>query len=143
VEAAIRETKEETGIDIEIVSLVGMYSRLGSTNDIHAALFTATPIGGELKIQDGETLEVKYFSLKELPQELLFGQKRRIIDAFRGATGMSVKQELTDPKKERLTRGELYDLRDRSGMPRQKFYLNRIKSYETKETVELDGAQST
>lgn len=143
VEAAIRETKEETGINIEIVGLVGIYSRLGSTSDIHAALFIARPLGGELRTQNGETLEVKYFLLNELPEELLFGQKRRIIDAFHGAAGICVKQELIDPKEERLTRSELYDLRDQSGMSRQQFYLNRIKAYKTKETVELGATKST
>ena len=108
VEAAIRETKEETGLDIEVNSLVGIYSRLGETNDIHAVLYVAKSIGGELKTQNGETLEVKYFSLSALPHEILFGHKRRIMDALNGLTGMSVRQELINPKKETLTRKELY-----------------------------------
>ena len=29
-EAAIRETKEETGVDVELTRLVGVYSRLGA-----------------------------------------------------------------------------------------------------------------
>src|SRR5690242_5207305 len=77
VEAAIRETKEETGIDIEVTGLVGVYSRLGEINDIHAVLYTASPIGGHIQTQNGETLEVKYFSFDELPEEILFGHKRR------------------------------------------------------------------
>lgn len=139
LEAAIRETKEETGLDIEVKSLVGVYSRLGETNDIHAVLYIAKPIGGELKVQDGETLEVKYFSMSELPDEILFGHKRRIMDALNGLTGMSVRQELINPKQETLTRKELYKLRDQSGLSRQQFYLNRIKSYETIEVVELEA----
>jgi ADP-ribose pyrophosphatase YjhB (NUDIX family) len=143
IEAATRETKEETGIAIHVTSLVGIYSRLGETNDIHAILYAARPIGGELKIQNGETLEVKYFSLDELPEELLFGHKRRIMDAFHGAIGICTKQELINPEKAALTRNELYRLRDQSSIPRQEFYLNRMKSYKTRETVQLESQSST
>ena len=48
-QAAIRETKEETGLDVELTGLVGIYSRLGNMVPVHAVLFTATPVGGEIK----------------------------------------------------------------------------------------------
>jgi ADP-ribose pyrophosphatase YjhB (NUDIX family) len=82
VEAAIRETKEETGVDVELTRLVGLYSRLGGMPDVHAVLFAAHPIGGELKTQPGETIEVGYFSLEELPLEMAFGHKKRIEEAL-------------------------------------------------------------
>ena len=38
-EGAIREAKEETGLDVELTSLVGVYSRLGGgMRDTHAVL---------------------------------------------------------------------------------------------------------
>ena len=52
-EAAIRETKEETGVDVELTRLVGVYSRLGGMPDVHAVLYEARPIGGELQITTG------------------------------------------------------------------------------------------
>ena len=140
-EAAIREAKEETGLDVELTRLVGVYSRVGGMwNDMHAVLFAAKPVGGELKTQLGETVEVAYFSLDDLPNEMLFGHKKRIEDAIRPVTGIAVKQEMNMPVNERPSRKELYDLRDQSGLSRQEFYLNRIAQAETKEIVEVGGS---
>src|SRR3990172_12835056 len=84
-EAAIRETKEETGVDVELTRLVGVYSRLGGMPDIHAVLYEAKPIGGELRLQPGETIEVKYFTFGELPNEIAFAHKKRIAAAVNGS----------------------------------------------------------
>lgn len=136
-EAAIRETKEETGVDVELTRLVGVYSRLGGMPDVHAILFAGKPIGGEIKPQPGETIEVAYFSLDELPQEIVFGHRKRIEDAFKGLSGISVRQEMKGPDTKRLSRKELYELRDRSGLSRQQFYLQQIKQVEIKEIIEV------
>src|SRR5512133_626342 len=135
-EAAIREAKEETGLDVELTRLVGVYSRIGGMwNDMHAILFAAKPVGGELKTQPGETIEVAYFPFDEIPEELLFGHKQRIVDSIHQVTGIAVKQELHMPANGRPSRKELYDLRDQSGLSRQEFYLNRIAQDKTKEIV--------
>ncbi len=137
-EAAIRETKEETGLDVEITRLVGVYSRLGGMwNDVHAVLFAAKPIGGQLKTQPGETVEVAYFPFNEIPGELLFGHERRIQDAVHAVSGIAVRQELRLPLEDKPTRQELYTLRDQSGLSRQQFYLERIARAEIKEIVEV------
>jgi hypothetical protein len=109
-------------------------------NDMHAILFAAEPVGGELKTQPGETIEVAYFSFDEIPDELLFGHKQRIEDAIYQITGVAVKQEMNMPVNDRPSRKELYDLRDQSGLSRQEFYLNRISQAEIKEIVEVGGA---
>ncbi len=88
-EAALRETQEETGLKVELTRLVGTYSRLGGFPDIHAILYAARRIGGEIRLQPGETVEVRYFSLADLPTEMLFGQKQRILDALNGSSGIS------------------------------------------------------
>ncbi len=140
-EAAIREAKEETGLDVELTRLVGVYSRIGGMwNDMHAILFAAEPVGGVLKMQLGETIEVAYFPFDEIPEELLFGHKQRIDDAIYQITGIAVKQEMNMPANERPSRKELYNLRDQSGLSRQEFYLNRISQAQTKEVVEVSGA---
>src|SRR5512142_962305 len=124
-EAAIREAKEETGLYVELTRLVGVYSRIGGMwNDMHAILFAAEPVGGELNTQPGETIEVAFFPFDEIPEELLFGHKQRIDDAIHQVTGIAVKQEMNMPENDRPSRKELYDLRDRSGLSRQEFYLN-------------------
>jgi ADP-ribose pyrophosphatase YjhB (NUDIX family) len=142
-EAAIRETKEETGIDVELTRLVGVYSRVGGMRpDVHAILFAGKPVGGEIKLQPGETIEVAYFSLEELPQEISFGHRKRIEDALKGSSGMSVRQEINGPDRKKHTRRELYELRDQSGLSRQQFYRQQIQQAQTKEIIEV-GAENS
>jgi ADP-ribose pyrophosphatase YjhB (NUDIX family) len=136
-EAGIREVKEETGVDVELTRLVGVYSRMGGgMHDVHAVLYNAKPIGGEMRTQPHETIEVDYFAFNELPDEMLFGHKKRIQDAINNMSGVSVRQEINihDPK---YTRKELYEMRDRSGLTRQQFYLQRMKQVQIIEIVEV------
>src|SRR5512134_1602301 len=94
-EAGIRETKEETGLDVELTQLVGVYSRMGGgMHDVHAVLYAARPVGGALQTQPNETIEVAYFPFDQLPDELLFGHRKRIQDAILLRSGMSVRQEI-------------------------------------------------
>ncbi|OAB38326.1 NUDIX hydrolase [Paenibacillus glacialis] len=60
--AAIRETKEESGIDIEIIRFCGIFQNVESS--IVNTLFLAKPIGGQLTITN-ESLETRYFSIEE------------------------------------------------------------------------------
>ncbi len=137
-QAAIRETKEETGLNIELTSLVGVYSRLSNMFTAHAVLFTARPIGGEIKCQEGETIAVEWFAFDEIPGPLSLGHKRRIEDAVSGASGVVVLQELNLPTMpDEITQKELYELRDRSGLSRQEFYLQMVENAELKETNEI------
>ena len=137
-QAAIREAKEETGIDVQLTRLVGVYSRIGGMDhDVHAVLFAAKPVGGALTPQPGETIEVRYFPFVEIPNELLFGHKRRILDAIHQVGGIAVRQELKLSMEDKPTRQELYSLRDQSGMSRQQFYLQRIGGAGINEVVEV------
>ena len=139
-QAAIRETKEETGLDVELTRLVGIYSRLGNMFPVHAVLFVAKPIGGEIKCQEGETIAVEWFAFDEIPSPLSAGHKKRIENAISSISGMVVLQEINVPSfPEKLTRKELIELRDGSGLARQEFYLQMIEQAELKEKIELRG----
>lgn len=140
VHAAIRETKEETGLDVELTSLVGVYSRISNMPSVHAVLFTAKPISGELKCQEGETIAVQWFDFDNIPSPLSAGQKRRISDALSGKSGFAVSQEFTIPAyTEKISRKDLIELRDGSGLSRQAFYLKLMQDAVIEERVELDG----
>ena len=137
-EAAMREAKEETGVDVELTSLVGVYPRVGGMwNDVHAILFRAKPVGGELRLQPGETVEVAYFPFDDLPNEILFGHQQRIADAIAGVRGVAMKQEVNMPNEDKPTRKELYELRDKSGLSRQQFYMERLARAKIQEVVEV------
>lgn len=72
-ETAVREVKEETGIDVEVVSLVGIYSNPqhvveysdGEVRQQFSVCFSCRRIGGDLATS-GETSEVGYFSPGEI-----------------------------------------------------------------------------
>jgi ADP-ribose pyrophosphatase YjhB (NUDIX family) len=138
-QAAIRETKEETGLDVQLTRVVGIYSRTGSWSPGYIVLFAAKPVGGELKCQEGETVAVDWFAFDDLPGPLSMGHKRRIKDAIEGASGIFVSQEIKAPNMPRkITREELYKRRDQSGLSRQEFYLQMVDGAELKEVIEVD-----
>ena len=137
-QAAFREAKEETGIDVEMTHVVGLYSRTGTMYPGYTVLFAARPVGGAPKLQHGETIAVEWFPLDKIPAPLSIGQARRIRDAIDGAVGLVVHQEIHSPRlPAQITKEELYALRDRSGLPRQAFYLKMFGDAEIKEVVEL------
>ncbi|RPF50135.1 NUDIX hydrolase [Aquisalibacillus elongatus] len=61
-EAAIRETKEESGIDVEIEKFCGVFQNV--KRSICNTLFLARPIGGE-PTTSPESLEVGFFPVDE------------------------------------------------------------------------------
>lgn len=69
-DTAIREVREETGLEVEILRPVALYYQQGrSRMDI---LYRARPIGGELFKATDETLDNRFFAPNALP-EPLFG----------------------------------------------------------------------
>ncbi len=62
--AAMREVKEETGLDVELDALIGVYSLEGSS--VVLVVYSAHIVGGEVKVGH-DALAVKTFSLNELP----------------------------------------------------------------------------
>lgn len=137
--AAIRETKEETGLDVELTRLVGVYSRLGNARTGHVVLFVASPVGGETGRQPGETIAVEWFPFDQIPAPLHLGHTRRIKDAVSGKGGsVCVTQEFDMPNYPKdMQREELYALRDRSGLTRQEFYLRMIEGGSYNERIEV------
>ncbi|WP_394186776.1 NUDIX hydrolase [Metabacillus halosaccharovorans] len=61
-DAAIRETKEETGIDIEVIKFCGVFQNV--KNSICNTLFLAKPIGGVLTTSS-ESLEVGFYPIEK------------------------------------------------------------------------------
>ena len=68
IEGALREIKEETGFAVKLDGLVGVY-QINYKNDnlprFHFR-FKASIISGKLKIQEGEILDAKWFTPKEI-----------------------------------------------------------------------------
>lgn len=83
-EAVVREVKEETGLDVEIVRKVGEYHENGVQGgikyDYYTACFLVRPVGGAIKRQKGEIEEIRLINLKEIPEELAFEHANMIHD---------------------------------------------------------------
>lgn len=60
--AVVRETKEETGIDIEIIKFCGLFQNVKES--VFNTLFFGRPIAGQFNTSD-ESLEIGYFSIEE------------------------------------------------------------------------------
>nr|MDO8135129.1 NUDIX hydrolase [Candidatus Njordarchaeum guaymaensis] len=87
--AAAREAKEETGIDIKLIKIVGVYSAPDRDPRGHTVsiCFLAREVGGELKA-DTDAKEATGFQPSSLPKKLAFDHGQMLIDAgVRNAKG--------------------------------------------------------
>lgn len=98
-DCVVREVKEETGLDVRMEKLLGVYSKTNN-NDI-AFLFKCRTVGGKLILSE-EASALHYFSRDDLPEMLIPKQRERIEDYFSGIrepvlkeqTGISVREML-------------------------------------------------
>lgn len=80
-EAVIREVREETGLVIRVVGLLGVYTKYqhtypnGDTAQPITVFFRCVPLGGHLRHDNSETLGLRYFPLGEIP--VLFNQQHQ------------------------------------------------------------------
>ena len=82
-QAAVREVREETGLDVRLDKLVGTYSdpERDPRGHVVCVAFLGKPVGGELKA-GAETKEVKCFERKHIPSKLAFDHKEILRDAL-------------------------------------------------------------
>ncbi|HET6872292.1 MAG TPA: NUDIX hydrolase [Sporolactobacillaceae bacterium] len=76
-DAAIRETKEESGIDIEILKFCGIFQNVGKS--ICNTLFLAKPVGG-VPTTSSESLEVGFFPIDEALEMIAWKNFRQRIE---------------------------------------------------------------
>ena len=87
---AIRETKEETGLDVEIERMSGMYSVIypadifpeKKSRSVFIVAFRCKILGGELTLNE-EVTEFGWFNPHRLPDDMLKHHKIRILDALK------------------------------------------------------------
>jgi ADP-ribose pyrophosphatase YjhB (NUDIX family) len=90
--AILREVREETGLTVEVLRLIGVYSdprfqvvRYPDDNVVHyiSLLFGCRTLSGTLELCD-ETLDLRYFAATALPTDLVPMHRIRIEDAVAG-----------------------------------------------------------
>lgn len=83
-QTAVREVKEETGLDVEIVRKIGEYIEKGIKDDVeyeyYPTCFLVKRVGGEIKRQESEIQDIRLFILKDLPKPLGFEHDKMIND---------------------------------------------------------------
>lgn len=92
-QGVIREVKEETGLNVEIVRLIGVYSKPNKDEIVFS--FECKMTGGELTLND-EAKDIKYFSLTEIPENTVLKQIERIKDSFENKDKTILKIQQTD-----------------------------------------------
>lgn len=93
VDCLVREVWEETGLEVEPVRLVGIYSdpanllvTLPNDDQVHfvSATVECRVVGGQLRPDGEESLEVVYFAPDALPDGVVCDHRIRILDALLG-----------------------------------------------------------
>jgi ADP-ribose pyrophosphatase YjhB (NUDIX family) len=80
VDAIRREVKEETGLDVGSMRLVGVYNKEGQ-NDI-VFCFVCTIVGGAITLND-EADKIEYFDMDKIPKNISPRHVERIRDAMK------------------------------------------------------------
>ncbi len=137
-QAAVREVAEETGLEVRLTRLVGLYSMPQWTPmDTSIAVFAASVSGGTIKADPKEVMDVGFFPDYKLPQTLMWWHRRRIADALKGVGGSSVcTQDAPWPEGVR-SRRDLYILHEESGLSGYEFFCSMMQ--EGPETVDIEG----
>ena len=82
-EAAVRETREECGLEVEILTLLHvLYTTDDARKRANLTVYLARPTGGTL--QPGDDAEAAaFFPLDELPDLIGFENNRRVLEDLR------------------------------------------------------------
>lgn len=81
-QAAVRECREETGLEPQLLELFGVYSfPEGPVQSGIIIFFRARPVGGELRAGD-DAQDVDIFAPEELPERLAFRTHREVIERW-------------------------------------------------------------
>ncbi len=92
-----REVREETGLEVEPLRLTGLYSDPdyvlitypnGDRVQFVSATFECQVVGGRLRADGEESLEVAYYRATDLPADLVCDHAIRIQDALDGAVAV-------------------------------------------------------
>lgn len=128
-QASVREAYEETGLEVKLTRLVGIYSRPSwpiGEGGAHTILFAAEVVGGEMRPQPEEVLEAAFFDPDQLPTPMFWWHRRPVEDALNGSGGGAVWSQNVEfsfaQNVTRMTRQELYELRDSGELPIEQLF---------------------
>ncbi len=78
-ESAVREAEEETGLQVELTGLWGLYFGTDDPRNVaHLAVYGARAVGGELRAGD-DARDARFFPRGQLPAEIAFEAHRQAL----------------------------------------------------------------
>ena len=139
-QAAVREVLEETGIDIALTRLVGIYSRpQWRAGGDHGVVFAGRPLTHKITPQPEEAIEAGYFSPDDLPEPMAWWVVERINDAMNGVTGAVWLQDAVWPDHGEDWREKM----EQSPLAPSEFYEKHFTEIGPRgEKIEVPGAQA-
>ena len=93
-ETAIRELKEETGLDIQVDYLIGVYSKYfteypnGDKAQSICYLFKGNVVNGVLSCDNAETFDLRFFDRNRIPKLFLQQHTDMLNDFLQGKRGI-------------------------------------------------------
>ncbi|MEM7199309.1 MAG: NUDIX domain-containing protein [Planctomycetota bacterium] len=82
-EAAVREVREEAGIEVRLRRLLGVaYTTDDPRKRVNVVIYLGTPIAHDLRPGD-DAVEARFFSIDHLPQPIAFANSRALLDGLR------------------------------------------------------------
>jgi 8-oxo-dGTP diphosphatase len=82
-QTAVREAEEETGLNVELAGLSGLYFGTDDPRDVaHLAVYQARVVGGELRPGD-DARAAEFFGPDELPERIAFEAQRQALQDWR------------------------------------------------------------
>jgi 8-oxo-dGTP pyrophosphatase MutT (NUDIX family) len=95
IEAAVREVLEETGLQVRVTGLVGVYSEPATRIVVHPdnvvqlvdIILSAEIVGGELKVS-AESEELRFFDPKDPPDNIVPPAMLPLADVANGVRGV-------------------------------------------------------
>lgn len=85
-DGAVREAKEESGLDVEVTDYLGSFMDVYGKNE-EATLnmcFATVIIGGEMQPND-DIVELKWFRADELPDEVAFNNGKQMLEVWKSS----------------------------------------------------------
>ncbi len=88
-DATKREVREETGLEIELTGLLGVFHDHYDqwTTDTLSIIYFARPVGGTLGASD-DLVEVRWFERDALPEDMAFQSNRDALNAWLATLGL-------------------------------------------------------
>lgn len=102
-ECVIREVKEETGLNVEVVRLAGVYSKRDRTDIVF--LFVCKIVGGKIEMTD-EADGIEYFSVGDIPKNTPSNHVERIKDVVLEKDGALIMKVQSGPSSIELIKQE-------------------------------------